>query len=53
MNINCVKASKEETIKAIKDLRDGKTAGPGGIQADTINAIVNTSAKLLHILCVN
>ena len=42
--------SKEEVKRAIRNLTNGKAAGPDGIPPETIKADLKTSAEMLHNL---
>jgi hypothetical protein len=46
-DINCVIRSKEDTIRAIKRLKNSKAAGTDGILAEALNADVESTADLL------
>ncbi|KAK7097254.1 hypothetical protein V1264_004261 [Littorina saxatilis] len=48
--INCNAPTKEEISQAIKQLRNGKAAGPDGIPAEALKADLATSVKMLYPL---
>ena len=49
--INCDKPTKEEIRRAIKDLKNIKTTGPGGIPAQVLKTDIDTSLELLYPIC--
>ena len=48
--IKCCTPTKEEISSAIKQLKNGKSAGPDSIPAEALKADVETSVDLLHPL---
>ena len=48
--IDCNSPTKEEISRAIKQLRNGKAAGPDGIPAEALKADLETSVEMLHPL---
>ena len=47
LDINCDKPTKEEIVRAIKRMKNGKAAGPDGIPAEALKADVETTAAML------
>ena len=47
LDINSDAPTKEEIVKAIKRLKNGKAAGPDGIPAEALKADVETTAEML------
>ena len=50
LQINCERPSKEEIMKAIKNLKDRKATGPDNIPAEAIKADKDISTELLYNL---
>lgn len=48
--IRCGAPTKEEICSAIKQLKNGKSAGPDSIPAEALKADIETSVELLHPL---
>ena len=48
--ISVEKPSKEEIKKAIRNLKNGKAAGPDGITAEALKADIDTATDILHNL---
>nr|KAG5689204.1 hypothetical protein BaRGS_014860 [Batillaria attramentaria] len=48
--INCGKPSREEIRKAIKQLNNGKAAGPDDIPAEALKADIETTVEMLYPL---
>jgi hypothetical protein len=42
--------TNDEILKAIKQLKSGKAAGPDSIPADTLKADIKTMVKVFHLL---
>ena len=52
LSINCEPPTKEEIVKAVKQLNSGKAAGPDFIPPEALKADANTTADILHQLFV-
>ena len=50
LEVNCEKPSKEEIVKAIKNLKSGKAAGPDNIPPEALKVDPHTTAGLLFEL---
>ena len=49
--INCGQPTRQELKKAIRQMKSGKAAGPGGIPAKAMKADIDTSVEMLYPLC--
>nr|KAG5711041.1 hypothetical protein BaRGS_013775 [Batillaria attramentaria] len=47
LEIDCGAPTKEEIVRAIKKMKNGKAAGPDGIPAEALKADVETTAEML------
>ena len=52
IDIDCNPPTREEIIRAIKKMKNGKAAGPDGIPAEALKADVETTADMLLPLFV-
>ena len=50
LSIVCTVPSKEEIRKAIVQLKNGKSAGPDGIQAEALKVDIDTFVAMLYLL---
>ena len=48
MEIECSTPTKQEIIRAIKQLKKGKAAGPDRISSEALKADARTSTEMLH-----
>ena len=48
--VDCDPPTKKEIYQAIKQLKNGKSAGPSSVPAETLKTDIETSVKLLYPL---
>ena len=53
INVSIHPPSKAETVKALKQLKNGKAAGPDGIPPEVLKINPITTAEMLHPFFLN